>query len=95
MDPAGRPQWCSTVAGDRTDAGQAGAVDATGSVDVAGVTESSDLPVVNAAQPARSGSRDMFVAKMGPGGGPWLYLTYLGGSATSIVRPSATARREG
>lgn len=56
------------------------AVDSSGAAYVAGVTSSSDFPVVSASQPTFGGSVDAFVAKVHPGGSGLAYSTYLGGS---------------
>lgn len=48
---------------------------------IAGVTDSADLPVTDAIQPALGGGRDMFIAKFSSAGGAPVLLTYLGGSA--------------
>ena len=56
-------------------------VDETGSVFLAGRTRSPDFPTVNAAQPVfGDGFFDGLVAKLGPGGSPLVYSTFLGGS---------------
>ena len=55
------------------------ATDASGNTYVIGYTTSSNLPVVNALQPAYGGQGDAFVAKFDPNGVP-IYITYLGGN---------------
>jgi hypothetical protein len=57
------------------------AVDATGQAHVVGTTSSSDIPLLQAYQPALTGPGDAFVAKLAARGSSLLYATYLGGSA--------------
>lgn len=56
------------------------AVDAAGSVYVAGNTESSDFPTLNPLQAKPGGGMDLFVTKLDPTGSALVYSTYLGGS---------------
>ena len=56
------------------------AIDSDGYIYVTGWTDSSDFPVVDAAQPVQAGNVDVFVAKWAPGGSRLVYCTYLGGS---------------
>jgi uncharacterized repeat protein (TIGR01451 family) len=65
------------------------AVDGGSNVYLTGFTNSADFPVVNAFQPARSGSgsgvgstTDAFIAKLDPTGSSFVYSSYLGGSAS-------------
>ena len=67
------------LGGAADDDGFMAATDAAGNVYVSGWTDSANLPVLNAEQPAYGGSRDAFVAAFTPAGSP-IYLTYLGGS---------------
>jgi hypothetical protein len=76
--------YSTFLGGSGTDQAQAIAVDAAGSVHVAGFTESSDFPVVAAVQGARKGGRDAFVARLDPSGAALLYSTYLGGSQHDV-----------
>ena len=48
---------------------------------IAGYTQSTNLPVVNAFQTAYRGNGDAFVAKLDPAQPAWLYTTYLGGTS--------------
>ena len=61
------------------DAGEAVAVDASGSAYVVGTTFSPNFPLANPRQSAMRGSGDVFVAKLDPSGGGLVYSTYLGG----------------
>lgn len=56
------------------------AVDASGAVYIAGVTQSSNFPVVSAAFAAPQGGQDVFVTKLNLSGTVALYSTYLGGA---------------
>lgn len=67
------------LGGSRTEAITGIAVDAEGYIYVAGWTESSNLPVVNAWQAGLAGGVDAFVAKITPDGKSLIYCTYLGG----------------
>jgi photosystem II stability/assembly factor-like uncharacterized protein len=61
------------------------AVDSTGAAYVAGLTESSDFPVMNALYPALNGPEDAFIAKFSPGGNTLTYSTFLGGSGSDYA----------
>ncbi len=64
------------------DGGSAIVVDTQGYAYVAGLTASTDFPVLNAFQPAFGGGDwDGFVTKVGIDGSSLVYSTYLGGSA--------------
>jgi hypothetical protein len=68
------------------DQGVAVAADAEGNLYVAGMTDSTNLPTVNAVQPNfGGGAQDAFVAKLDPTGTRLIYLTYLGGSGTDTA----------
>ena len=77
--------YASYLGGALDDNGRAVAVDAAGSLYVAGQTDSLDFPVTaGAAQSANAGGTDVFVAKIGPAGGPLAFATYLGGSSADV-----------
>lgn len=63
--------------------GQGMALDAQGNAYVAGVTSSSDFPLLNAVQPQLLGSTDAFVAKLNSSGG-LLFSTFMGGSGVDV-----------
>ena len=65
------------------ESGQGIAVDAQGNAYIAGVTSSSDFPLLNAVQPQVEGSTDAFVAKFNAQGG-LLFSTYMGGSGVDV-----------
>lgn len=56
------------------------AVDASGSVSVAGHTFSKDFPLSHPLQAANRGNGDAFVSKLSPDGSHLVFSTYLGGS---------------
>jgi fibronectin type 3 domain-containing protein len=56
------------------------AVDPAGNVYIAGETNSTDFPKMNARQPVYGGVLDGFVAKLNPQGSSLVYSTYMGGS---------------
>jgi hypothetical protein len=56
------------------------AVDAAGTIYVAGVTPSADFPTLNGSQPASAGNYDAFITRLNPTGSALLYSTYFGGS---------------
>ncbi|MGA2629398.1 MAG: SBBP repeat-containing protein [Terriglobia bacterium] len=72
----------STYLGGTGDDSAAGiALDSSGDVYVAGTTDSTDLPTVNATQTTYGGGLDdIFVAELDPTGGTLYFSTYLGGS---------------
>jgi len=66
------------------------AVDGAGKATLCGNTESSDLPVHNAAQSAHGGGRlDAFVARFNASGSSIAYATYLGGDKDDTARAVA------
>ena len=71
--------YSTYLGGSGNDAGKGIAVDAAGSVYVAGWTESPDFPTASPIQPFYGGSRDAFVTKLSPNGSALIYSTYLGG----------------
>ncbi len=68
-----------------TNAGLGIALDDAGNVYLSGSTSSTNLPTVNAFQPALSGANDGFVTKMNSTGSALIYSTYLGGSGEEDV----------
>lgn len=71
--------YSSYLGGSSGDAGVAVAVDASGSAYVTGITTSTNFPVQNAYKSSKSGTTDIFVAKLTPDGNGLVYSTYLGG----------------
>lgn len=61
------------------------ALDAGGSAYVAGYTDSTNFPTAGALQPAKAGSTDAFLAKLGPSGDALPYSTFLGGGGSDTA----------
>ncbi len=76
----------STYLGGTTwESGNGIAVDATGNAYVVGTTQSTDFPVVAAAQGVFGGApEDAFITKFNPAGNALVYSTYLGGNNDDI-----------
>jgi photosystem II stability/assembly factor-like uncharacterized protein len=72
--------YSTFIGGSDGSQGVAIAVGLDGSAYVAGNTDSTDFPVVNAFQPKNAGFPDVFVAKLSPSGSSLTYSTYLGGT---------------
>jgi hypothetical protein len=81
LAPSGVAVIFSTYMGGREDEHAAAlTVDSSDAAIVAGWTESSNFPVVNAFQPQSGGNQDAFVFKMNPAGAALTFSSYLGGS---------------
>lgn len=95
LNPTGTAMGYSTyLGGTDEDRGFRVELDAAGNAYVAGMTLSTNFPVVSALQPAIGGGSDAFVTKLTPGGAI-SYSTFLGGSgldgATGLsVNPAGT-----
>jgi hypothetical protein len=70
------------------EAGQGIAVDAQANAYLAGVTTSSNFPLLQPVQSSRSGSQDAFIAKFS-GAGTLVFSTYLGGSGMDTANAIA------
>jgi hypothetical protein len=82
LSPTGDSLLYSTfVGGSDWDQGASIAVDSSGNAYVAGETESSDFPTVNAYDDSHNGSYDCFVFKLSSTGDSLLYSTFVGGSS--------------
>ena len=82
VDPSGNSLLFSTfLGGSGNDAGEEIKLH-SGQAYIAGLTNSSNFPLVNPIQPALAGSHDAFVTKMNGKGNALTYSTYLGGSGT-------------
>ncbi len=85
-------QYATYLGGSGDDQANGIAVDAAGSAYITGVTNSSNLPRLDAIQQTLRGSEDAFVAKFSADGKALVYSTYLGGSAGGIgLREAGTA----
>ncbi len=80
MSASGALIYSTYLGGSGIEMGNAVVVGAGGSAYVAGYTYSTDLPVVNALQPALAGECDAFLARLSPAGDSLSYLSYLGGN---------------
>ena len=90
LNPAGTQVVYSTyLGGSGADRSFRVVVDGAGSAYVVGDTDSTNFPLVNAAQQTNRGRADAFVAKLNPAGAALTYSTYLGGGgndgATAIT----------
>jgi hypothetical protein len=90
LNPAGTQVVYSTYfGGSGADRSFRVVVDGAGSAYVVGDTDSTNFPLVNAAQQTNRGRADAFVARLDPAGGALTYSTYLGGGgndgATAIT----------
>lgn len=94
LNPAGNAVVFSTfLGGSRHDVPHAIAVDAAGSVYVAGETNSTDFPVTagafRTASPDGGSADDGFVTKLNASGSALVWSTYLGGSRADLVNALA------
>jgi hypothetical protein len=81
LNAAGNALVYSTyLGGTGDDYGEGIAVDAAGNAYLAGMTDSTDFPTMNAIQAENAGLADMFIAKLNASGSALAYSTYLGGS---------------
>ncbi len=77
--------YSTHLGGSDIEYGRAIAVDASSNAFVGGFTYSADFPTQNALQPAKSGGRDGFIAKVLPSGTGIVFATYLGGNGSDGV----------
>lgn len=86
VNSSGGLLFSTYMGGTGVDVGNAIAVDASGSIYVAGYTYSNDFPVTTGAvQTANGGGCDAFLFKLSPTGDTLLYATYLGGSGADTA----------
>jgi FG-GAP-like repeat/IPT/TIG domain/Beta-propeller repeat len=81
------------LGGSKVDAGYGIAVDASGNVDVAGSTQSTDFPTANAAQAQNNGGKDAFIAKIA--GNPAPTLTSISPTAVRVGSANTTLTLSG
>ncbi len=72
--------WASRLGGSGSETGHAVAVDAQGSVYVAGTTDSADFPIVGGVDSTLGGYMDCFVAKIDSTGAALTWSSYVGGN---------------
>jgi Beta-propeller repeat len=78
--------YSTFLGGSGTDVAGSVAVDDLGNAYIAGATESTDFPTLNALQATFGGlSLDGFVAEINPSGAALIYSTYLGGSGDDLA----------
>jgi len=81
LDPSGSNLvYADYIGGSGPDYGYALVLDSMNDVWVAGSTQSSDFPVVNAYQATQPGHYNAFLSKISAAGSSLLYSTYLGGN---------------
>jgi hypothetical protein len=81
LNPTGNSLLYSTfLGGSNWDTGYSIAVDPSGNIYVAGLTDSTNFPVVNAYENEHSGMTDCFILKFNASGDTLLYSTFIGGS---------------
>ena len=73
--------YSTYLGGGSVDAVNGIAVDSSGNAYVAGATNSTDFPTVNAIQSTAGGGYDVFVSKINSSGTALIYSTYLGGGS--------------
>jgi hypothetical protein len=93
LDAHGDVVWSTYFGGSGEDWGYDVALDAAGYVHFVGRTDSPDLPVVRALQPALAGDTDCFLGKLRPDGSGFVFLTYLGTPGHERPRGVAADRR--
>ena len=84
-----------TLGGGGSDEVKGMALDSAGNVYLAGKTTATNLPTTSAFQASSGGGVDGFVMKLGPGGSPVIYSTYIGGTGDDEVAAIAIAGRAG
>ncbi len=86
MNSAGQPVFSTYLGGAGSDYGYGIAVDAQGNLFVSGRTRSDDFPTTAGAyRRTRTGTSDIFVAKLNSAGSGLTYSTFLGGSDASAM----------
>lgn len=78
LSPSGAVLFVTYLRGSLTDYGSGLALDGQGGLLVAGWTDSSDFPVVNAAQPVKDNNRSAFLARLATADGTVVYSSFFG-----------------
>jgi uncharacterized protein (TIGR03437 family) len=82
--------YTTRIGGSSLERGFGIAVDSSGNAYLTGRTQSTDFPLVNAAQATFGGIEDAYVLKLNPAGNQLLYSTFLGGNDTDFACGIAT-----
>jgi hypothetical protein len=77
--------YSTYLGGSLDDQGDSIGLDSAGNIYIAGITQSDDFPTSNPLQAGRSGSSDVWAARISAGGSQLDYSTYLGGSGTEYL----------
>lgn len=80
LSPQGKLLFTSYLRGSSLDAGTGLALDGQGGLWVAGWTDSTDFPLVDAAQPTKDARRSGFLTRLSTSDGSILYSSYFGAS---------------
>jgi hypothetical protein len=81
--------YASYLGGSNFEAGQAIAIDSSGSAYVTGSTGSSNFPTLNAFQPTLRGATNAFVTKVNTSGNALVYSSFYGGNNSEIANSVA------
>lgn len=82
-------QYATYLGGAGNDVAFGMGLDAAGTAYLAGMTQSSDFPVLQPVQAANAGGQDAFVTQLSAGGGQIEFSTYLGGGADEYAHALA------
>ncbi|MFN2195402.1 MAG: SBBP repeat-containing protein, partial [Anaerolineales bacterium] len=86
LSPNGTLLFTTYLRGSSGDFGSGITLDSAGDIYVAGATDSADFPILNAAQPVKSGvTRDAFITKIAGNDGSLLFSTFFGGSRSDYI----------
>jgi uncharacterized protein (TIGR03437 family) len=85
LDANGNLAWATYLGGSAQDQADAVAVDPSGNIYVAGLTQSSDFPSVSGFQSSFGGYADGFVTKISADGTRILYSSFLGGAGYDVA----------
>jgi len=89
LDPSGNLLWASYLGGSVQEQANSVAVDSSGNILVAGLTQSFDFPNVNAFQSRFGGYADGFVTKFTPDGSKIVYSSFMGNAGYDIAHAIA------
>ncbi len=89
LSPQGSLMYSTLLGGSGDDRASAIAVDSSGQAYVSGSTDSTNFPVLSAAQTTNRGGQEAFVAKLAASGSSLVYSTYLGGSGGTVSLPES------